>query len=471
MNELDVLRKEGYNISTEYELFIQEVLKWKSWYKNDVSSFHNYKVTGLNGLVEAKRSKLGMAKTVAEDWASFLFNEKTYINVDDDNAQKYLTGDEIEQEGGLFGINNLWQNGNELVERAYALGTAAIVLTLENAIIKDKNIISADIKYKYIKSPERIIPLKWDSSEIIDVAIITKQIIKDKQKINVQFHFKKQSGYLIRNVNYEISNENYKKIPFDGIEEYMLPAKAFFILTPNISNNCVDDLPMGISVYSDSIDVFKTGDLCYTNLDRDFFLGAKKIFTTIDGVATVMQNGELQPSIDKTAEQMFYVVGEHMNPEDRLFQEFNPSLRIEENTKGIQTALNIISIKCKLGPNFYNFDSESKRVYQNTSATKANTENLQRSVNRQRIKITKFIKELVENTLKIANIFNKEIKSDIGVSVQYDDTYFTDITTDKEIFFKEITAGIRKPYEYRMKFLGESEQEAKNKTNDDKELF
>lgn len=462
---VEILKKEKYEVPDSYVDFIENyTTMWKNWYQGYDVSFHKYNTAGgERKTIERIRSRLNMGKTVAEDWASFLLNEKTYIKLEDDATQKYLVGDDQEQEDGILGKNKFWLNGNRLMERTYALGTSAIVITLSNAVMKDQDIISGDIKLKYIKNPSRIIPLRWENNEIVDCAFITTFTRDKKNYFNAQVHEKVKEGYKITNLEYSYTEYRHKKENFDGVQSMIVPTKLFVILTPNIENNYAEDVPMGISVFSSSIDAFKSADLAYTNFDKDFLLGGKKVFISQDGVAgTMSADGQFTPSADDTAEQSLYVIlPEGVSSEHKLFEEFNPAIRVDENTQGIQTALNLISVKCKLGPNFYNFDSESKTVYQNTSSTKANTQALLKSVSKQRIMVTSIIKELVSGVLELAKILGEPVNPEAKVSIQFDDSYFTDDEAERARDLQEVRDGVMTKWEYRMKWYGESEEEAK----------
>lgn len=46
--------------------------EWLEWYQNDVEKFHHYKLYNGAVMTNQERYKLGMAKTVCEDWANLL---------------------------------------------------------------------------------------------------------------------------------------------------------------------------------------------------------------------------------------------------------------------------------------------------------------------------------------------------------------------------------------------------------------
>lgn len=466
MEELITYLSKKYTIPNQYEEFISVVDLWKQWFKGE-TDFHTYQIQNSNNQTSTmKRSKMYMAKTVCEDWANFLLNEKTYIKVDDEDTQNYLFGDVVNQEMGVFGDIGFWDKANKFIEKVYAFGTGAVILTLDNTKIINNQISTTDIGMKFIKNPSRIIPISYDDDEIDECLFISYKQVDKKTLYNVMCHQKENQGYRITNLSFIKENGKIIETEFQGVKSYYTPCKTFFILKPNLENNIMDDIPMGISIYSNAINALKTIDISYTNFDLDFILGRKKVFMAEDMVQiTVDGNGNNFINKNETLETTMYTfIPKSLNDEKSFFQEFNPSIRVDENLKGIQTGLNLLSLKCRLGNNFYNFDFDSRRVYQNTTSTKANNENLYRNITRQRINITKFLNELVLNYLKLVKHYKQDVKDDVKISIQYDDSYFTDLETEKSRFIEEINAGIRKPFEYRMKFFGEDETEAKEKT-------
>ena len=109
------LIKRKYNVASN-ETY-DHINEWLDWYQNDVEKFHHYSL--YNGMVMTKqeRYKLGMAKTVCEDWANLLLNEKVAIKAG--IYEKRLCE--------ILNFNNFYTRGNQLVEMAFSLGTGAFV--------------------------------------------------------------------------------------------------------------------------------------------------------------------------------------------------------------------------------------------------------------------------------------------------------------------------------------------------------
>ena len=94
----------------------QYIGEWNDWYCGKDDDFHTVEVNNGVAVVKRPMYKLKMAKKVAEDWADLLFNEKTFITVNDTVATEFLYG--IDGHGGVFGRNNFHAETNRLIEKA-----------------------------------------------------------------------------------------------------------------------------------------------------------------------------------------------------------------------------------------------------------------------------------------------------------------------------------------------------------------
>lgn len=153
--------------------------EWLEWYQNDVEKFHHYKLYNGAVMTNQERYKLGMAKTVCEDWANLLLNEKVAIK-----AGKYS-----KRLAEILNYNNFRVQGNRLIEKAFALGTGAFVeyLNAEGKVIID-----------YIRA-DMIYPLSWDNGDITECAFGTAKLLDGKEVIYLQMHrFGKADELLMR---------------------------------------------------------------------------------------------------------------------------------------------------------------------------------------------------------------------------------------------------------------------------------
>lgn len=462
----NVLKKQGYNFSAELCDYYNNVNLWTDWWKGYVEDVHQYSQAILSGAIRNfDRKTMGMAKKVSEDWANLLLTHKTLINVDDETTQKFLAGDAVEQTGGVLGKNNFWESANILVEKAYAKGTGAVVLRINDATLKGKKLTGGTIKLEYIDDATMIYPLSWNKTDITECAFGSINYIDGKKYLYLEKHLIEGEGYKVVNEFYLIENEVAQRVnnPKGILGEFTIGCKLFHVIKPNIANNIYENGPLGISIYANALDQLEACDVAYDNFVYDFLLGRKRVFMNQD---IIQKDANGKPNVPKSMEtRLFYSMGGRLPGEDQLFQEYNPLLRVEENKQGIQMALDVLSSKVGFGQHRYSFDAMNM-----TTATEVKTSNkdLTESVAKQRVMIENFVKQLVESILWIGkNILHEKVKEDAKIVITFDDSMFQDIESEKQQFLQEIRDGIRQKWEYRVKYFGEDEETARKMVADE----
>ena len=324
-----------------------------------------------------------------------------------------------------------------------------------------------------------IVPLTYDEEDTEELAIASSYTKDTQEYLYVQiFKHTGDTEYTIYNHYFKVSKGGgYEEAsaPNGEVKSYKLPCKPFVILKPNIENN-IKDVPLGVSVYANALDNLESCDLSYDNMFMDTLLGKKRIF--MDQAAVALKPRALakddqgndravRPQIDigATLEKSLYVTtGETLPGDKPFFTEYNPSLRVDENKENVQFNLNLLSAKVGLGQNRYQFNQTSM-----TTATqvKASNKDLTESVWKQRISIQDALVELVRAALILGKEKLKQnLDVDARITIQFDDTMFSDEEAERMRFMQEISAGIRQRWEYRVKYDGESEEEARKMTGE-----
>ena len=156
--------------------------------------------------------------------------------------------------------------------------------------------------------------------------------------------------------------------------------------------------------------------------------------------------------------------GEALPGDPKFFNEYNPSLRVDENKENVQFNLNLLSAKVGLGQNRYQFNQANM-----TTATqvKASNKDLTESVWKQRIAIQEALKDLTRAALILGREkLHQPLDVDARITIQFDDTMFADEEAERMRFMQEIAAGIRQKWEYRVKYDGEDEETARKMTGE-----
>nr|DAN00484.1 MAG TPA: portal protein [Caudoviricetes sp.] len=433
----EYLVQQGYRaVSDETYEHIDE---WLEWYQNDVAKFHHYKL--YNGIVTTnqERYKLGMAKTVCEDWANLLLNERVTINA----------GDYNERLAEILKDNNFQKQGNQLIEKAFALGTGAFVEYLD----ADKQVI-----IDYIRA-DMIYPLSWDNGDITECAFGTQRTISGEKAIYLQIHRfgKEKNGenrdqYYIENVYVDV--ESGKEIETPEDIEALVATKSveplFQIVTPNICNNIDLDSPFGISVYGNGIDEVKGCDLTYDSYMNEFVLGRKRIMVPISQAKRMMQDDGVSAPIFDPNDTVYYMLPEDKSGNNRL-TEVDMTIRAQEHELGIQKALDLLSLKVGMGAGRYKYDSGGVKT-----ATEVISDKSDLYQNRQKHCIV--IDPAVVNMVRAVSFL--DTGEAIEATVDFDDSIIEDSNAVIDKNIKLVGAGLRSKLKAIMEINKYSEKEA-----------
>lgn len=486
MNEivLKYLKKRGYeNVSIGYYKWVD---LWESWWRNEVE-FHKYHDDSGE---ERTMYTLGMAKRMSEDWASVLFTERDEIITEAKTEKQTKQNNEYLSK--QLKILKVYKDLPTAIEKAMATGTAGAILRVKHAKVDKQGNLYADKRTKkdiiYV-SASQIIPLRVEHGEIIDVAFVSENVVKDKKEYYVEIHELKYKEPIEEEV-YEISNtyinENGEEIEKKGIaKNYTINSNVplFSILKPAIANpvnenyNIINGL--GFSIYGTAIHQLQVCDITYHNFAMDFYLGGKKVFYNkkIVKTKTIQVKGpdgkireeqvEIYP--DDLTRQQWKTYGDEMEnlKENPAIKEYNPDLRVEEDTAGIQFALNVLAFKGGLGTGYYKFDSGRGTVITATQYV-GDRQDLISNANKHRKNVDEFVSGIAKAILLLGRILFKEpVTEDCIVKITDKDGFMVDTETARQEFRQDIAQGIRQPWEYRVKFFGEDKETAKKMVADE----
>lgn len=463
---IDYLKqKKGYDLSADY---YKNVTIWEAWWRGFYKPFHEFAEVNGNQRVTRQLFTLKMAKKVCEDWASILLNEKTQIVIGDKASSDFVQGrEDSDGTGGVFGSNGFWQNGNALIEKAFYSGTGAFVVKLKGMALSDDGAVVQDretgIRIDYLTAMH-IIPLTVEQGEITEVAFVSEVLRQGKKYLYLETHTIERGSYVITNEYFSAQNDQMTPEPLPPNVAPKIRTGSliplFAIVSPNIVNNIKDHNGLGLSIYADATDNLMGVDLAYNNFCRDFKLGGKKVFYSEALIKTDEKGQAVTP--DDVMQQLFYSVGEDTideNGNNRLVQEFNPSLRVTENKDGVQAQLDYLSFKCGLGTKHYQFNGG-----QIVTATQymGDKQELIQNAAKHYIAVESALKRLVKAILWAGKeVLGLPINPDAAVTVNFEDSYVIDKESERLRDLQEIRDGLMQKWEYRVKWKGEDEATAK----------
>lgn len=431
----EYLEQNGYVTASDdtYE-HIQE---WEDWYSGYVKRFHTYNVYNGVQMISQERERLNMAKTICEDWASLILNEKVNIHTDSS------FDDVIDQ---VFEYNNFRVKGNQLIELAFAFGTGAFVEYLDS---------TGEVVIDYIRAG-MIYPLSWENGYINECAFGSVRESKDGKQIYLQIHKLHESDnqYIIENHMIDAESGQEQELPEDMEDEVQTKSEKplFQIITPNLINNIDLDSPLGISVFGNAISQLKGCDLVYDSYLNEFKLGRRRILVPVSMAKVQMQeNGVGKPVFDPN-DTTFYAIPDGRDNQQKI-EAMDMSIRASEHELGITKALDLLSFKCGMGTGRYRFENGTVKTATEVISEKSD---LFQSLKKHEIVVGDAIKGLVN---AIAFLKGTEIKND--VVIDFDDSIIEDKQSERKQDMSDMAAGIMRPEEYRAKYYNETIEEAK----------
>lgn len=454
MNVLEIIKK----ISGKTPLISGRVEEWKSWYAGKVKRFHRYTIYNGRKRVPMERMTLGMPKKICEDWANLLMNEKTDIVLADDKSQDVLNK-YLEQ-------NNFWKKANGAVEKYMALGQGAIVEGIKNLQYDDEgNAITNGMPTIQLINGEKIYPLTFENDTLTESAFVNE----NPGSVLISIHIKDENGeYVIHNIQC-LRNANDKlnnNLIYDEEKDHTIfythsTTPWFQYLKPNIENNIDINMPTGISVYANSIDVLKSLDMTYDSMYNELNLGRKRIFISTRTINTDAETGDTMPAFDQNDVE-YYVIPESYDGKTLITND-TQQLRVDAIDKALQRQLNLLSTKCGFGQNHYKFESGSI-----TTATQVVSENSDefRTLKKHEIVLEEALIGMTKALIYIINNYTTDtisVNEDEGIQIKFDDSIIEDKESEKTSDRLDLEKGIISRAEYRAKYYNEDIKEAEKK--------
>ena len=454
MDHIKHLRAMGY---TEAEhLMSGHVERWWSWYtaSNDWYSSVERSSDGRT-TYKVDRLTIRPAKLVCQEWASLIMNERVEVSAEDDAASEWLKAWAL--------ASRFTATGQRLVERAFALGTGAWVLSPRR--VKQSRTgrtvadAAADIAVKRFDA-RQIVPLSYDDDECADCAFVSEVVVSGKRYGQIQIHELDGGTYHIRTRCFD---EKGRMVVLPGVLEDIdteTDVPTFALVRPGIENQYLDYAPVGVSIFDDAIGAVKLTDTAIDNMWRDVWLGQKMVFLS----ERMLDHDEYgNVTVPRAQDQQLFRLAE-TDTGEKMVEEYNPDLRASDNKLVVGTGLALLGSRCGLGNDYFSLEATSGVAAAKT-ATEVISEDsdLFRNVRKHSNAIVPAVQRIAAGALALARtIQGADVPDDPGaITVTLDDSVIEDRAAKKKADLADVASGIMPPWEYRAKWYGEEEAAAK----------
>jgi len=469
------LVERGYEVNDSMSGHINQ---WKSWYNGKVKSFHSYRLwNGVKWLNEEMFS-LQLGKTMPEQLASLLFNEKCWIAIDDGSETGRDGGkseDDLEaQVAGVTGNNptaefirkvfdgnDLYAKINEMQERKSAYGTVAYLPYYTYGRLKT-NFVLADA----------MIPLSWECGYITELCVYSQEIVRGEEYVYVQLFVLEEKpvnppngwtpNYIIENLllkeqkarsgvgtisGYSAIEDIKSVSAFEDVEPMIYTGsvtRPFVIDRLAISNNVDPDSPLGLSVFANAIDGMKMCDTIFDSYNNEFVLGRKRVMVSEEAMGNLDGNPTFDPN-----EKVFYQVPVGVTKDRKPFvQELDMKIRAEEHRIAMQDALNTFSYQCGLGDNFFRYQSGGL-----VTATQVVSEQnvMFRTLRKHETVLESVLVDLIRLFIEVGirnGLGDGKLNPDCKITIKFDDSIIEDRDQEIKRRMAEVAAGLYAPDAY-----------------------
>lgn len=455
--KLEEFLKREYNYNSDVKKSIETYFKqWESWYKGNVTDFHNYFIYNGQNKVNQKRFTMNMAKEISEDWSDILWSEKCKISMKDDASQEEF--DKLINELDLYAIIN------QSIEKSGALGTCANVVSVYDIVENEEGMTLdvSDAKTRVdIVDVEWIFPLSWNNKGISECAFGSIEYNNGKKYIVLSVHLLNDAGnYVIKNHLFMETNGTLTEIKQNGetIAEFDTKSnvKWFSIFKPALTNNLFENNPFGIPHYANAIDNMKAVDIAFDALKNEIKDSRKRTFVRSD---MLNYDSGSEKLVFDPEDITIYILPQNATKDD-LIQSDTEQIRADEQIKALNTNLNILGNKVGFGENHYHFDGQTLST---ATAVVSSNSKLFRRKKKLEIGYESSIFDLVTAICYASSEFGTYKINTEDMVITFDDSIVEDKEAEALRTFREVQANLISKVEYRQKVLAESEEIAKKK--------
>ena len=404
------------------------IAKNKAIYSGHYASWHDIEERLSNGKIAERTMKtLGMAKVVAEEMTTLIFNEKVKITIADDAASEFVL-ETLKQ-------NGFYKNFSRYLEYGYGLGGMAVKVYFYNGQVK--------IAYA---AADAFYPLSNDSENIDEALFVSEEMKDEKYYTLLEWHEWEGDKYVVSNELYqsatkvELGTKVALGVLYPDLEKRAviedLSRALFVYFKPNIANNKDLTSPLGISLFENSYDDLYMLDYMYDFWYNEFRLGKRRIavdpsmlkpFPGIDG----------RPHMAFDPDETVFVA---LNGEANKVNDLSVEIRASDIIDSINGLLDVLSMKVGFNPGSFRFDGTGIKTA--TEVVSQNSKTYQ-TKNKHEVLVGEGIQELIQSIVEVGDlygVYSGTLEFDIGID--FDDSIAQDRQENFNYYSGAVSMGL-----------------------------
>lgn len=339
---------------------------------------------------------------------------------------------------------------NESLQMGLALGSFIIKPLTESTV----EFVTAD----------SFIPVQFDSR-----GRLIKVVFVETRKISIDLWYRRFEYHSLDGNVLTITNKAYKStdrvnigtqvslgvLPdWEGLAEsvsYPNTTKPVFGYYRNPIPNTVDGSACGQSIFNDAAEMIRNADTQFSRLEWEYSSGERAIYVSQEAIRTKAINGEVNQFVDSKSKRMYKKLSIDSN--EAFFEDYSPTIRDSNFSDGLENYLRKIELTVGLS---YGDISNPQNVERTATEVKIARKRKYNTVNQ----IESNLKDCLIDLAYAIAFWNGLTTSGYDVIVNFNDSILNDEETERNRDLQEVAAGLMSAVEYRVKWRGETEEEA-----------
>lgn len=356
---------------------------------------------------------------------------------------------------------------NERLDRIYQKNISNLIENIQEGLALGSFVLKplGEAAAEFV-SADKIIPISFgDDGKPNDIAFLTVKKVGD-----VDYFTRFERHYFI-NGNLTIENKCFHSqtsrdigLPcsLEAVEEwanidpgpvtYPGMNRMDFGYYRNPIKNRIDGSACGVSVYESAVDLIRKADIQGARLDWEYESGERAIH--VDNKALKQDKSTGRFSMEKLKKRLYRGLNLEAGKDQELLKEYSPEMRDEAFKRGLEEYKREIEFSVGLA---YGDLSDVQEVAK--TATEIKT-----SKNRKYNRVTAIQNNLydcLEDFAAGLAFYNSMLNSGYEFSCKFSDSILTDEETERNQDRADVSMGAMQLWEYRMKWYGETEKQAR----------
>ncbi len=312
---------------------------------------------------------------------------------------------------------------------------------------------------------DSFLPISFDSTGRLTGAVFADCYVSGKAEyLRLERHQLTKNGYEICNFAYEKSGTSWKEISLSAVPKWAdltrkmtvegVDKPLFAYLKMPGANTVDTSSPLGVSVYQRAVDLIEQADRQYSRLLWEFEGGELAIDASAEALGYDRDGKAVMPKLNR---RLFRGLEIDAGGQD-LYSVFSPKLRDESLINGLNEILSRVEDACGLARGTVSHPEGEIRTATELKMMRQRSYTTVRDIQKS---IAAALQDLLYAMDVWTDVYELAPKGIWDVSFRFDDSVLTDRSQEFAEKKQLVEAGIMHPWEFRMWYLGESEEQAK----------